>query len=55
MNEKYIMITWPEIQLFMEHKKWSKCICCQEVKGHPCPSPAYMVPESLYDEVYGVL
>lgn len=55
MNEKYIMVTWPDIQNFMEHKRWNECVFCIEISGNPCPDSTYMVPESLYDEVYGVL
>lgn len=35
----------------MEHPRWSECIFCMEIEGHPCPDNAYMVPESLYEEV----
>lgn len=48
---KYILVEWPEIQLFMEHPKWNSCIFCQEIEGHPCPDNAYMVPEILYNEI----
>lgn len=51
MNERYVMVTWPEIQDFMNHKRWNECIFCQEIEGHPCPDSAYMVPESVYDDV----
>lgn len=50
--EKYILVEWPEVQEFMNHPRWSECIFCQEIEGHPCPDVAYMVPESLYNEVY---
>lgn len=49
--ERYILAGWPEIQDFMEHPRWSECIFCMEIEGHPCPDNAYMVPESLYEEV----
>lgn len=49
--EKYVLVTFPEIQDFMEHKRWGECIFCQEITGHPCPNSAYMVPEDLYNEV----
>ena len=49
--ERYILVEWPEIQDFMEHPRWEKCIFCQEIEGHPCLDRAYMVPESLYKEV----
>lgn len=54
MNEKYIMVTWPEVQIFMDDKRWSECILCTSIEGHPCPDSTYMVPESLYDKVYGI-
>lgn len=49
--ERYILVGWPEIQDFMDHPRWSECIFCTETEGHPCPDNAYMVPESLYEEV----
>ena len=49
--ERYILVGWPEIQDFMNHPRWSECIFCMEIEGHPCPDNAYMVPESLYEEV----
>lgn len=51
MNEHYIMVSWPEIQDFMNHKDFNKCIFCQEIEGHPCPDSTYMVPEWLYGQV----
>lgn len=50
--QRYVMVTWPEIQDFMMHERWSECIFCIEITGHPCPDSTYMVPESLYKEVY---
>lgn len=52
--KKYILVSWPEIQDFMEHKRWKECIFCQEIRGHPCPDCTYAVPEELYNEVYGI-
>lgn len=49
--KKYVLVTFPEIHDFMIHKRWKECIFCREVKGHPCPDSAYMVPEDLYNEV----
>ena len=48
--EKYIMVTFPEIQGYMEHERWGECIFCQAIDGHPCPEGTYMVPESLYNK-----
>lgn len=50
---KYILVSWPEVQLFMDHPRWSECIFCTEIEGHPCPDNAYMIPEEIYEEVYG--
>lgn len=49
--ERYILVEWPEIQNFMDHPRWSECIFCVEIAGHPCPDNSYMIPESLYEEV----
>lgn len=51
IRERYILVGWPEIQTFMNHPRWSECIFCVEIAGHPCPDNSYMVPESLYEEV----
>lgn len=51
MNDKYIMVTWPDVQFFMDNPRWSECIFCQEIEGHPCPDSTYMVPADLYKEV----
>lgn len=51
--QKYILVSWPEIQSFMDHPRWSDCIFCEEIEGHPCPDSSYMVPEEIYEEVYG--
>lgn len=48
---KYILETWPEIQQYMYHPRWNECIFCIEIDGHPCPDSAYMIPESLYNEI----
>ena len=47
------MVTFPEIQDFMEHERWGECVFCQAIEGHECPDSTYMVPESLYDKVFG--
>ena len=51
---KYILETWPEIQQYMHHPRWNECIFCTEIDGHPCPDSAYMIPESLYNEINGI-
>lgn len=47
MKEKYILVTFPEIQYFMRNKRWNECIA--GVNGN------YFVPEDLYDEVINKL
>lgn len=51
---KYVLISWPEIQDFMEHERWEECIFCQEIEGHPCPDSTYAVPVNLYKEIYNI-
>lgn len=51
MKTKYILVSFPEIQLFMDHPRFNECIFCMEIEGHPCPDSSYMVPEDLYYEV----
>ena len=48
---KYVLVTFPEIQLFMEHPRWNECIFCMSIEDHDCPDSSYMIPEDLYDEV----
>lgn len=54
MKELYVLISWPEIQDFMEHERWEECIFCQEIEGHPCPDSTYAVPVDLYKEIYNL-
>lgn len=49
--QKYVLVEWPEIQSFMNHPRWSECIFCTEIDGHPCPGNSYMVPEEIYEEL----
>lgn len=49
--QKYVLVEWPEIQSFMNHPRWSECIFCTEIDGHPCPANSYMVPEEIYEEL----
>lgn len=45
------MVSWPEVQDYMEHPRWNECIFCQDIDGHPCPDFTYMIPEDIYKEV----
>ena len=47
----YYIISWPEIQEFMDHSRWGECIFCEHIKDHPCPDTTYAVPVDLYNEV----
>ena len=49
--EKYVLVSWPEIQEFMEHENWEECVFCMDIPGHPCEDSTYAVPEKLYNEV----
>lgn len=50
-DTRYIKCSWPEIQLFMDNKRWSECIFCMDIEGHPCEDNTYMIPEDLYNKV----
>ena len=50
---KYILVTFPEIQYFMDHPRFNECLFCMEIRGHLCPDSTYVVPEDLYHEVIG--
>lgn len=41
-----------KVEHFMGHERWSECIFCSEIEGHPCPDSTYMVPEDIYNEIY---
>ena len=47
MSGNYKIVSWPEIQLFMDHPRWKDCIFCQHISGHPCPDSTYAVPEDI--------
>lgn len=48
---KYIMVSWPEIQDFMNDKRWEDCVFCQSVKGHQVPDSTWMIPEDFYNDI----
>ena len=50
---KYELVSWPEVQAFMNHDRWNECIFCIEIEGHPVPDSTYAIPEDLYEEVLG--
>lgn len=50
MEELYVIVAWPDIQDFMNHKDWDKCRMLHPNKTNLCE---YIVPLELYKEVYG--
>lgn len=51
--KKYILVTWPESQMLMEHPRFSECLFVDYLEGHDDPgSSAYMCPEDLYKEIF---
>lgn len=51
MKNKYILVSWPDVQTYMGHPRWNECIFCKEIPGHSCPDCSYMIPEDLYNEI----
>lgn len=37
MKELYVLISWPEIQDFMEHERWDECIFYREISTYIVP------------------
>lgn len=52
--ERYIMVTFPDVQRFMEHPRWNECLLCMDVNGDSCINDTYMVPEDLYRMVTNI-
>lgn len=57
--DKYILVSWPEIQSLMDHPRWDECLLCLEtyeeeveVEIGNISDQTYAVPEDLYYEVY---
>lgn len=51
---KYILVSWPEIQDFMDRDGWERCIFCMPIEGHEVSDSTYAVPEDLYNKVYNL-
>lgn len=47
LKELYILISWPEIQDFMEHERWDEYVFCREIS-------TYIVPLDLFIEIYNL-
>ena len=54
--EKYILVQWPDSQMFVGHERFNECLLVQNFNGHKeVGDCAYMVPEDLYQEIIGEL
>lgn len=51
MEQKYILVQWPQSQLFMEHPRFDECYLVQPLEHQPQYSSAYFIPEDLYEEL----
>ena len=49
--KKYIIVTWPKSQQFMEHTRFNECYLVQAIEGQEALAAAYFVPEDLYNEI----
>lgn len=52
--KRYILVGWPDIQDFMIHPRWNKCVFCNSIPGHEVGDVTYAIPEDLYNEIYNV-
>jgi len=50
MEEKYLRVLWPCLQLFMEHPRFNESYLLQAFDGQQHYNAAYFVPEDLYRE-----
>lgn len=49
MNDKYVIVTWPESQYFLGR---SDChLICDDIGMNKYGSSAYFVPEKVYKEI----
>jgi len=49
----YILVTWPNSQLLMNHERFKECLLVQDIDGHnQVGSSAYMCPSDLFDEIF---
>lgn len=50
----YKLVSFPEIQAYMDHKRWDECMLCISTDAENTSSNDYAVPEDLYNEVNGI-
>lgn len=50
----YKLVSFPEIQAYMDHERWDECMLCISTDSEDTSSNDYVVPEDLYNEVNGI-
>lgn len=50
----YKLVSFPEIQSYMDHERWDECMLCISTDAEDISSNDYVVPEDLYNEVNGI-
>ena len=50
----YKLVSFPEIQAYMDHERWDECMLCISTDAEDTLSNDYVVPEDLYNEVNGI-
>lgn len=50
----YKLVSFPEIQAYMDHERWDECMLCISTDDEDTLSNDYVVPEDLYNEVNGI-
>lgn len=50
----YKLVSFPEIQAYMDHERWGECMLCISTDAEDTLSNDYVVPEDLYNEVNGI-
>lgn len=50
----YKLVSFPEIQAYMDHERWDECMLCISTDAEDISSNDYVVPEDLYNEVNGI-
>ena len=52
-KDTYVLVTWPNSQLLMNHERFKECLLVQDIDGHnQVGSSAYMCPSDLFDEIF---
>ena len=52
-RRRYVLVTFPESQYLMNHRRFHECLLIQDIDGHDeVGSSAYMCPVDLYREIF---